>query len=317
MTLKQLRYLCEIVRRELHLSNASRALHTSQPGVSKQIQLLERELGVNIFDRKRNRVLGLTRAGRDIYRFAERTLQEAENVRSVGLEFRDEHAGELIIATTHAQARYALPGAIRRFRRAFPRIRLEFWQGNRQEVFRRVESDQADLAIGTDCGLPLEGVSLLPYGRLHHAVVTRAGHELLRTRPLTLEAITRYPLITHAFDQDGRWKLARFFEEKGLRPNIVFRAVDADVCKTYVELGMGIAILASVAYDRARDRYLRAIDADHLFEPETLYVGLNRNRYHRRYAFSFLEILAPGLARARVEQALRQGASPAPAALSQ
>jgi LysR family transcriptional regulator, cys regulon transcriptional activator len=304
MTLKQLRYLCEIVRHELHLSRAAEALHTSQPGVSKQVQILERELGVVIFDRKRNRLLGLTPAGRDIYRFAERALVEAENVRSVGREFRNELTGELVIATTHTQARYALPPVIRRFRRAFPRIRLEFWQGNRQEVFRRVESDQADLAIGTDCGIHLDGVSLLPFGSLHHSVVTRPGHELMKSRPLTLERIARYPLITHAFDQDGRWKLAKFFEAKGLRPNIVFRAVDTDVCKAYVELDMGIAILASIAYDKARDKYLRAADADHLFEPETLYVGLNRRRYHRHYVFEFIENLAPSLTRVKVEQAI-------------
>ena len=304
MTLKQLRYLCEIVRQELHLSRAAAALHTSQPGVSKQVQLLERELGVVIFDRKRNRLIGLTRAGRDIHRFAERALLEAENVRSVGQEFRNEMVGELIIATTHTQARYALPAVIRRFRRTFPRIRLEFWQGSRQEVFRRVESDQADLAIGTDCGMHLEGVSLLPCGSLHHSVVTRPGHGLLRTKPLTLEAIARYPLITHAFDQDGRWKLARCFEARGLRPNIVFRAVDTDVCKAYVELDMGIAILASIAYDKERDTYLRAVSADHLFEPETLYVGLNKRRYHRQHVFEFIETLAPDLTRVRVEQSL-------------
>lgn len=304
MTLNQLRYLCEIVRQELHLSRAAAALHTSQPGVSKQVQLLERELGVVIFDRKRNRLIGLTRAGRDIHRFAQRTLLEAENVRSVGQEFRNELTGELVIATTHTQARYALPPVIRRFRRTFPRIRLEFWQGNRQEVFRRVESDQADLAIGTDYGMHLDGVSLLPYGSLHHSVVTRPGHGLLKSKPLTLEAIARYPLITHAFDQDGRWKLAKVFEAKGLRPNIVFRAVDTDVCKAYVELDMGIAILASIAYDKARDKYLRAVGADHLFEPETLYVGLNRRRYHRPHVFEFIENLAPSLTHVRVEEAL-------------
>lgn len=307
MTLKQLRYLCEIIRHELHLSRAAEALHTSQPGVSKQIQLLERELGVVIFDRKPNRLLGLTPAGRDIYRFAERTLQESENVRSVGHEFRNELTGHLVIATTHTQARYALPSVIRRFRRTFPGIRLEFWQGNRQEVFRRVESDQADLAIGTDCGMHLDGVSLLPCGSLHHSVVTRPGHELLKKRrPLTLERIARYPLITHAFDQDGRWKLAKFFEARGLRPNIVFRAVDTDVCKAYVELDIGIAILANIAYDRSRDKYLRAVNADHLFEPETLYIGLNRRRYHRHYIFEFIESLDPSLTRRKVEQSLAE-----------
>lgn len=305
MTLQQLRYLSEIVRRGLHLSQAADALHTSQPGVSKQVQLLERELGVVIFNRNRNRLLGLTAVGRDVLRYAERTLQEAENIRTVSQEARNELTGNLVIATTHTQARYALPPVIRKFRRKFPRILFEFWLGTREEVFRRVEADLADFAIGTDCGMAFDGVSLLPYGRLQHSIVTCPDHELLRLRTLTLDTVARYPLITHAFDGDGQWKLARFFESRGLKPNIIFRAVDADVCKAYVELGMGISILASVAFDKARDRHLRAVGADHLFEPETLYVGLNRRRFHRRFVYDFLDKLSPTLTREKIEAALQ------------
>lgn len=304
MTLKQLRYLCEIVRRGLHLSHAAAAVHTSQPGVSKQVQMLESELGVAIFDRKRNRILGLTAAGEAIYRYAERTLQEAENVRSVSREFRKELTGNLVIATTHTQARYALPPIIRKFRRKYPRILLEFSLGTRQEVFQRIEADEADLAIGTDCGLHFDRVTLLPYGRLTHSIVTHRDHELLRLRTPTLDDVAKHPLITHAFDGDGQWKLASFFESRGLRPNIIFRAVDADICKAYVELGMGIAILAKVAYSKTRDKQLRAIDADHLFEPETMYIGLNRKRFHRQFVFAFIEMLSPAHTRESVQQAL-------------
>lgn len=304
MTLKQLRCLCEIVRQGLHLSRAAEALHTSQPGVSAQLQLLERELGLVVFTRKRNRLLGLTPAGEAVHRHAQRALQEAENIRSVSHEFGDELTGSLVIATTHTQARYALPPVIGRFRRKYPRILLEFWLGTREEVFRRVESDQADLAIGTDCGLRLDGVSVLPYGQLRHSIVTCPGHELLRTRAPSLETVARHPLITHAFDGDGQWKFAKFFESRGLNPNIIFRAVDSDVCKAYVELGMGISILASVAYEKSRDRQLRALGADHLFEPETLYVGLNRRRFHRQYVYEFVERLSPALTREKIELAL-------------
>jgi LysR family cys regulon transcriptional activator len=304
MTLKQLRCLCEIVRQGLHLSRAAEALHTSQPGVSAQLRLLERELGLVIFNRKRNRLLGLTPAGEVVYRHAQRTLQEAENIRGVSREFGNELTGNLVIATTHTQARYALPPVIRKFRRKYPRILLEFWLGTREEVFRRVESDQADLAIGTDCGLRLDGVSILPCGELRHSIVTCPGHDLLRTRAPTLETVARHPLITHAFDGDGQWKFAKFFESRGLSPNIIFRAVDADVCKAYVELGIGISILASVAYDRTRDRPLKAISADHLFAPETLYIGLNRRRFHRQYVYEFAEKLSPGLTRDKIEHAL-------------
>ncbi len=304
MTLKQLRYLCEIVQRGLHLSRAAEALHTSQPGVSAQLQLLERELGLVIFNRKRNRLLGLTPAGEEVHRYAQRTLQESENIRSVSQEFGNELTGNLVIATTHTQARYALPSVIRKFRRKYPRILLEFWLGTREEVFRRVESDQADVAIGTDGGARLDGVSLLPYGQLRHSIVTCPGHELLQTSAPTLETVAKHPLITHAFDGDGQWKFAKFFESRGLHPNIIFRAVDADVCKAYIELGMGISILASVAYNKSRDRPLKAISADHLFEPETLCVGLNRRRFHRQYVYEFIDRLSPSLTREKIEHAL-------------
>lgn len=300
MTLRQLRYLCEIVRRGLHLSKAAEALHTSQPGVSKQIQLLEEDLGVIIFNRKRNRMLSLTPAGQKIYRFAERALLETMNIREVGNEVN----GRLVIATSHTQARYVLPGAIRQFVKRFPSIRLEFSQGHRQEIFQRVEIGEADLAIGTYDGVCSDSLVLLRYGELDRSIVARLDHPLLQGGAPTLAEVAQYPLITHAFELDGGWKLRPAFEREGLTPNIVFRAADADVCKAYVELGIGIAILSNVACADCARMKLGTVPADHLFEPEPLYIGIRRNRFHRRYVYHFIETFAPSLDRATLMEAL-------------
>ena len=304
MTLQQLRYLCEIVRQGLRLSQAAERLHTSQPGVSKQIQLLEKELGVVIFRRSRNRILALTEAGKEIVSFAEAALREIQNMRGLGEDARDAAAGNLVIATTHTHARYTLPRVIGEFRRAFPQVRLEFWQGNRDEIFRWVQSGDADVAVGTDWEVSLEGVALLPYGQFHRIVVTPRSHPLLAQKKLTLEQIARYPLIAYGFRSNQRWKLRPAFEAHALVPNIVFSAADADLSKAYVELGIGIAILPHVTFDGVRDKALRARDASHLFDAEITHVGLNRDRYIRRYVYEFLNILSPSLTRERIGQAL-------------
>jgi len=311
MTLRQLQYLCEIVRQGLHLSQAADALHTSQPGVSKQIQLLEEELGIVIFRRRRNRLLGLTAAGSEIHRYAQQVLLQIENIRGAGREHASEPTGTLTIATTHTQARYVLPTVIGRFVQKFPGVRLEFWQGNRHEVFKRVESGDVDLALGTDCGEKLDNVALLGCGLLRHSVVARPRHPILASPKPSLADIAQYPIISHAFESDGRWKLIGAFEAQGLKANIVFRATDADVCKAYVELGIGIAILASAAFDETRDKYLRAVSVDHIFPPEPLFIGLNQKQFHRRYVFEFISMLAPALTRSVIERALEEGISSA------
>jgi LysR family cys regulon transcriptional activator len=304
MTLQQLRALCEIVRQGLRLSQAAAILNTSQPGVSKQIQMLEKELGVVIFRRRRNRILALTEAGKEIVHFATSALREVQNIRGLGDDARDSAAGNLVIATTHTHARYTLPRVIGAFTSAFPHVRLEFWQGNREEIFRWVESGEADIAIGTDCDVELRSVALVPYGEFHRIVVTRPAHPLLTVRNLTLERIAKYPLIAYGFRSNERWKLRHAFESRDLEPNIVFSAADSDVSKSYVELGIGIAILPQVTYDAARDTNLRARDARHLFETEITHVGLNRERFIRNYVYAFLGILNPVLTRDRIRQAL-------------
>lgn len=304
MTLQQLRFLCEIVRQGLRLSQAATVLHTSQPGVSKQIKSLEKELGIVILRRRRNRILGLTDAGKEIVRFAEGALQEVQNIRGLGDDTRDASTGNLVIATTHTHARYTLPRIIGRFASAFPSVRLEFWQGNRDEIFQWVENGDADVAIGTDCDVKLESVCLLPYGEFHRVVVTQPLHPLLKAKSLTLEQIAKYPLIAYGFRSNEHWKFRHVFESRGLAPNIVFSAADADVSKAYVELGIGVAILPHITYDKTRDTNLRARDARHLFGTEITHVGLKRNRFIRRYIYDFLNILGPTLTHNSIRQAL-------------
>jgi LysR family cys regulon transcriptional activator len=309
MTLQQLRFLCEIVHQGLKLSQAATALHTSQPGVSKQIKALEKELGIVILQRRRNRILGLTDAGKEIVRFAEGALREVQNIRGLGDETRDVATGNLVIATTHTHARYTLPQVIKKFSSQLPDVRLEFWQGSRDEIFQWVENGDADLAIGTDSDVKLESVVFLPYGEFHRVVVTRPSHALLKTRNLTLEQIAKYPLITYGFRGNERWKFRHVFESNNLVPNIVFSAADADVSKAYVELGIGVAVLPHITYDKTRDPQLRARDVSHLFGKEIMHVGIKRNRFMRRYVYDFLNILSPKLTHANIKNALRENSN--------
>jgi LysR family cys regulon transcriptional activator len=304
MTLKQLRYLREIVRQDLHLSRAASQLHTSQPGVSRQIQLLERELGVVILQRKRNRILGLTQPGREIVKFAERLLTEQDNILNFRENLKDECAGRLAIASNRTHARYTLPPAVAAFASEYPRVRLEFHQGPREDSFSRLEQGEVDVAVGTDCDAPIPHVLRLPCGTFSRVVVTGEGHPLLRLRKPTLAQLARYPIIVHGSRTEERWQASDAFARRDVRPNVVLRAVDADVSKAYVKLGLGIAILPDIAVDPESDRSLRVIDASHLFAPETIYVGLNRNLFYRRYVFDFVARLAPELTRKRIERAL-------------
>jgi LysR family cys regulon transcriptional activator len=308
MTLIQLRYLCEIVRQGLHLSRAAEALHTSQPGVSKQIQLLEHELGCTIFKRRRNRLLGLTPQGRDIHHYAQQALIEIDNIRSVSRSADDKGRGTLVIACTATQARYVLPRTIDRFIKKYPDTRLEFFQGDRQQIFAKVDAGEADIAIGGDRGVSVTNVAMLHYDTLHYVIAAPPGHAILETERPTLRQIASHPIITHMFEPDGQWKLIDVFKRKGLTPKIAFRAADAEIAKAYVELGVGIAILASSSFEKKRDRFLRAIDADHLFAPEPLYIGFHNKKYMSKHLADLIRMLAPELSAADIEKARAHGA---------
>lgn len=305
MRLQQLRLLCEINRQNLNLSKAAESLHTSQPGISKQIQLLEEELGVDIFVRNGKRIVKITPPGTAIIEIAERMLQDAENLKSIGQEFNNQAIGTLTIATTHTQARYALPPVIKRFTERYPNVKLTLRQGSPTQIATLVSSGEADLAIATEAIELFHDLIMLPCYQWNRCIVVPPTHPLLDNPILTLESIAQYPIVTYDFAFTGRSKINRAFEASGLNPNVVLTAIDSDVIKTYVELGLGIGILANMAFDPLRDQHLRSIDASHLFEPSTTRVGISRNSYIRGYSYDFIEMFAPHLTHNVVKSAMK------------
>lgn len=305
MKLQQLRYLTEVARRRLNLSEAAAALHTSQPGISKQIKLLEDELGVDILVRHGKRVVDVTVPGRAIIEIAERILKDAENLKQVAREFGAEGHGELTVATTHTQARYALPTVIQRFIQRHPRVRLSLREGSPQQLSELMQSGEADIAIITEAYDAYRDLVMLPCYQWNRCVITPLRHALLAEKHLTLEAIARFPLVTYDFAFIGDSPIRRAFEARGITPKVALTAVDADVIKAYVELGLGVGILAKMAFDPARDFGLRLIDASHLFEPSTTHIGIRRHAWLRGYVYDFIEMFAPHLTRSVVETAMR------------
>lgn len=306
MKLQQLRFVREVVRSGFNVSTAAETLHTAQPGVSNQIQLLEQELGVQIFERKGKRLTGLTRPGQVIVEMIDRVLRESDNIKRAGAEFSSEGNGTLSIATTHTQARYALPPVIKRFTERFPAVRLDIHQGNPTQVSEMAVAGVVDIAIATEAIDLFPQLVVLPCYEWNRCVVAPPGHPILNEQPLTLEAIAQYPIVTYDFAFAGRSKINKAFEARGLQPNVVLTAIDSDVIKTYVELGLGIGVLAKMAFDPERDRNLRMLDASHLFEPSTTRIGIRRGAYLRGYVYTFIELFAPHLNRAVVSAAMAE-----------
>jgi LysR family cys regulon transcriptional activator len=302
MKLQQLRYLTEVVRRGLNVSEAASALHTSQPGVSKQIRALEEELGVQVFVRHGKRLVSITEPGKAVVAIAERILSEAQNLRRAGEEFANDQVGKLTIAATHTQARYALPNAVAAFKRRYPRVELVLQQGNPTQICEQVLAGDADMGVATEMIEDYGDLVSLPVYQWNRCVVVPPRHPLLKAKPLTLERLAEHPIVTYDFAFANRSLVQKAFEGRGLAPHVVLSAQDSDVIKTYVELGLGVGILAKMAFDPERDRSLRAIDASHLFESSTTRLGIKRNAYLRRYAYEFIELFAPHLPRAVVER---------------
>jgi LysR family cys regulon transcriptional activator len=303
MKLQQLKYLTEVVRRGLNVSEAAEALHTSQPGVSKQIRALEDELGIQVFVRHGKRLVAITEPGKAVVSIAERILSEAQNLRRAGEEYANDQLGTLTIAATHTQARYALPKAVAAFKRKYPKVELVLHQGNPTQICEQVLVGEADMGVATEMISQYPELISLPVYSWNRVVVVPPKHPLLKGA-LTLERIAEHPIVTYDFAFANRSLVQKAFENRGLTPHVVLSAQDSDVIKTYVELGLGIGILARMAFDPKRDTNLRAIDASHLFESSTTRLGIKRNAYLRRYAYEFIELFAPQLQRQTVERAV-------------
>jgi len=307
MNFQQLRTVCEAVRCNFNLTDAAESLHTSQPGVSRQIRELEQELGIELFVRAGKRLTGLTAPGAHVLPIIERVLLESGNLRKAGEDFALQTHGELSIAATHTQARYALPEAVQDFRAKFPGVRLRLHQGSPRQVAQMLLDGEADVAIATE-GLSDDAQLVsLPSYRWTHSVIAPPGHPVLE-QPLSLERLARYPLITYDAGLTGRTRIDLAFAGAGVQPDIALAAMDADVIKTYVALGMGIGIVAGMAFEAERDTNLRAADAGALFGVNSTRLALRRGSYLRRYVFAFIESFAPTLTPQVVQAALASGA---------
>jgi LysR family cys regulon transcriptional activator len=303
MKLQQLRCLTEVARRNLNVSEAAEALHTSQPGVSKQIRALEDELGVQVFVRHGKRLVSVTEPGKAVIAIAERILSEAQNLRRAGEEYANDQLGTLTIAATHTQARYALPKAVAAFKRRYPKVELLLHQGNPTQICEQVVAGEADMGVATEMISLYPELVSLPVYQWNRVVVVPPKHSLPK-EALTLEKLAEHPIVTYDFAFANRSLVQKAFETRGLKPHVVLSAQDSDVIKTYVELGLGVGILAKMAFDPKRDLQLRAIDASHLFESSTTRLGIKRGAYLRRYAYEFIELFAPQLPRAVVERSV-------------
>jgi len=305
MNIHQFRFVREAVRQNFNLTDAAKALFTSQPGVSKAILELEDELGVDIFRRHGKRIRDLTEPGKKVLICIEKILGEIENLKKIGSEYAATDQGNFVIATTHTQARYSLPQVIAEFRKRFPKVRVSIQQGSPEHLAQLVLSNQADVAIATEGLSEHPQLVSLPGYQWQHAVVVPHGHPLLAKKPLVLEDLVDYPIITYDLAFAGRSKINEAFAKKKLQPDIVLEAIDADVIKTYVETGLGVGIVSALAYDAQRDTALEMLPAGHLFGNNTTRVAIKQDAYLRSYTYTFIELFSPSLNKKLVDQALQ------------
>ncbi len=303
MKLQQLRYICEVAKNDLNISTAAYALHTSQPGVSKQIRMLEEELGVQIFARSGKNLTHVTPVGEAIIEQARQVLGRVGSIKRAAEEYTDEKKGSLSIATTHTQARYALPPVIKSFIEEYPCVSLHMHEGSPEQIAEMASKGEVDFAIATE-GLNLfENLVMLPCYRWNRAVIFPKNHKLAVEPNITLKMIAEHPIVTYVFGFTGRSKLDEAFKNEQLKANVVFTATDADVIKTYVRLGLGIGIIAGMAYDPVEDADLTFADASHLFPSSTTMIGGREGSFLRGYMYDFIKLFAPHLDNGLVSQA--------------
>jgi len=308
MNFQQLRIIREAVRQNFNLTEVANRLFTSQSGVSKHIKDLEDELGVVLFVRKGKRLIGLTDPGKELVGIVQRMLVDANNIKRLAEQFSNRDQGQLTIATTHTQARYALPRVVAAFKQAFPKVHLVLHQGNPVEIVELLHGGQADIGIATEAITDKPELVSFPYYSWHHGVIVPAGHPLETVEPLTLEAVAAFPIVTYHEGFTGRSSIDQRFAAEGLTPDIVMSALDADVIKTYVELGLGVGIVASMAFDPIRDAGLRLLGSDHLFARNTSRIAIHRGHYLRGFAYHFIQLCEPSLNEPVVRAAVKPAA---------
>jgi LysR family cys regulon transcriptional activator len=304
MKLQQLRYICEVVKQGLNVSAASERLHTSQSGVSKQILALEAELGVEIFVRNGKHISGMTTAGKVIVEQASRVLQQSDNLLKLAADCCDEQSGSLAIATTHTQSRYVLPPVIREFINRYPDVSLQLHQGTPFQIAELAAKGTADFAIATEALDLFKDLMMMPCYRWNRAVLVPQGHTLATRESLTLAELASFPLVTYVSGFTGRSRLDDAFMQQGLNPRVVFTAADADVIKTYVRLGLGVGIVAHMAYDEDKDADLIALDASHLFADSVTHIGFRKGSRLRAFMFDFIDAFASHLDKETVKKVL-------------
>ncbi|HEX9584694.1 MAG TPA: HTH-type transcriptional regulator CysB [Gammaproteobacteria bacterium] len=305
MNIRQLRYISAVAHHDLNVSAAADSLYTSQPGVSKQIRQLEDELGVQVFERNGRQLTRITPAGEAIIELAERALIEVDTIKEAALEFSDPTLGNLAIAASHTQARYALPPVIKQFVNRYPRVTIQLYQGTPMQIAELTMEGKVDLAIATEAMEHFEDLVMFPCYRWNRTVIVPRGHPLCGIHPLSIEALAEHPIATYVFGFTGRSKLDVAFKKAGRKPNVVFTATDADIIKTYVRAGIGVGIIARLAVDEEKDSDLCALDANHLFEASTTKIGFRRATFLRGYTYDFIELFAPHLRRELIDTAVK------------
>jgi len=304
MKLQQLRYIVEVVNHNLNVSATAESLYTSQPGISKQVRLLEDELGIQIFERSGKHLTQITSAGEEIIKISQEILARVESIKSVAGEHTHPEMGTLNISTTHTQARYALPDVIKGFTARYPKVSLHMHQGTPSQMSEAITKGTANFAIATEALHLYQDAIMLPCYHWNRSIVVTKNHPLAQLEKVTIQDLATYPLVTYVFGFTGRSELDTAFNRYGLTPKVVFTATDADVIKTYVRMGIGVGVIASMAIDSEQDTDLVAIDASHLFGSSTTSIGFRRGTFLRSYMYDFMERFAPHLTRPVVEKAL-------------
>ena len=305
MKLQQLRCIFEVVQNDFNISKAANSLHTSQPGVSKQIQLLEDEVGVQIFQRNGKRLTGLTEPGQQVFDSIAEMIREEKNIKRVSEEYEKKDTGNFTIATTHTQARYKLPNVVEEFVKKYPKINLNIHQGNPSQVTEQIVNGDADVGIATESIGLHDKIFCIPCYSWNRIIVMPKSHPLNEEKIITLEHLATYPLITYDYAFTGSTIVSKVFKESNLKPNIMLTAIDADVIKTYVNLNLGIGLIAEMAFDSSKDIDLISRDVSHLFPLSTTYLGIRKDTFIRASTFDFIKMFTPQMSEHELRQSLQ------------